>query len=57
MTCDKQNLNRFILKVKKRLDEACAVLDDGRRKQGTVHRRDVALRWTNAAVDRVFEKI
>lgn len=32
MTCDKFELNRFILKVKKRLDEACAALGDGKKK-------------------------
>lgn len=27
-TCDKHELNRFALKIKRRLDEACAALGD-----------------------------
>ena len=32
MTCDKHELNRFVLKIKKRLDEACAALGEGKKK-------------------------
>ncbi|MBQ7796827.1 MAG: hypothetical protein IJ374_09760 [Lachnospiraceae bacterium] len=32
MTCDKHELHRFALKIKKRLDEACACLGDGKKK-------------------------
>ena len=32
MTCDKPELNPCIVKIKKRLDEACAALNDDRKK-------------------------
>lgn len=32
LTCDKHELNRFALKIKKRLNEACAVLGDCKKK-------------------------
>lgn len=33
MTCDKFELNRTVLKLKKRLDEACSVLGDKKGKK------------------------
>ena len=32
LTCDKHELNRFIIKIKKRLDEACAALGDKKKR-------------------------